>query len=184
MIEQLRLNQTILSIAQGKTGRDVQALRTAHDLFQKAQFCAQLAKLWSALARRPRRLLYLESVRCAACLRGSHYAGLYAVPIRQIRGSEGRCEDFDSNFMPLKLHNRGRWASVATAWLMATPLPPVELIQVGDVYFVRDGHHRISVARMMGQDSIDAEVTVWETAGPLPWERAATVQMALQPAQG
>jgi hypothetical protein len=67
---------------------------------------------------------------------------------------------------------------------MATPLPPVELIQVGDVYFVRDGHHRISVARMMGQDSIDAEVTVWETAGLLPWERAATIQMALQPAQG
>jgi hypothetical protein len=59
----------------------------------------------------------------------------------------------------------------------------VELIQVGDLYFVRDGHHRISVARAWGQATIDAEVTVWEVVGPLPWERPATVaQPAVQPA--
>jgi hypothetical protein len=49
-------------------------------------------------------------------------------------------------------------------------LPPVVLVQVGDVYFVRDGHHRISVARALGQLDIEAEVTVWEVAGPLPWD--------------
>jgi len=53
---------------------------------------------------------------------------------------------------------------------MGTPLPPVELVQVGDVYFVRDGHHRISVARTVGQRDIEAEVTVWHVDGPLPWE--------------
>jgi hypothetical protein len=62
-------------------------------------------------------------------------------------------------------------------------LPAVDLIQIGDVYFVRDGHHRISVGRAMGQEIIDAEVTVWEVAGPLPWERATLRgKMVLQPA--
>jgi hypothetical protein len=49
-------------------------------------------------------------------------------------------------------------------------LPPVVLVQVGDVYFVRDGHHRISVARALGQLDIEAEVTVWQVSGPLPWD--------------
>ena len=49
-------------------------------------------------------------------------------------------------------------------------LPPVALIQVGHLYFVRDGHHRISVARALGQETIDAEVTVWDVACPPAWE--------------
>jgi len=60
---------------------------------------------------------------------------------------------------------------IAAARQMGRTLPPVELIQIGDLYFVRDGHHRISVARGMGQEHIDAEVTVWEMGGPLPWEQ-------------
>jgi hypothetical protein len=47
-------------------------------------------------------------------------------------------------------------------------LPPVQLIQVGDAYFVRDGHHRISVAHHLGQASIDAEVLIWGRSGPTP----------------
>jgi hypothetical protein len=61
--------------------------------------------------------------------------------------------------------------NIAAAWEMGTPLPPVKLIQIGDLYFVRDGHHRISVARAMGQEAIEAEVTAWTVMGPLPWER-------------
>jgi hypothetical protein len=56
---------------------------------------------------------------------------------------------------------------------MGVVLPPVCLIQVGDVYFVRDGHHRISVAKVMGQEQIDAEISVWHVMGPLPWQREA-----------
>jgi hypothetical protein len=62
---------------------------------------------------------------------------------------------------------------VAEAMYMGVPLPPVHLIQVGDVYFVRDGHHRISVAKALGQTQIEANVTVWNVAGALPWEPAA-----------
>jgi hypothetical protein len=59
---------------------------------------------------------------------------------------------------------------IAAAWELGRELPPVELVQIGDFYFVRDGHHRISVARAMGQEHIEAEVTVWDVVGPLPWE--------------
>jgi hypothetical protein len=55
--------------------------------------------------------------------------------------------------------------------MQGTPLPPVELIQTGETYFVVDGHHRISVAKAFGEQSIDAEVTIWDTSAPLPWEK-------------
>jgi hypothetical protein len=88
------------------------------------------------------------------------------VLIRQIRGSEAQHEEFDDTFHPLDPHTRGRWLSIANAWLKGVALPPVNLIRLGDVYFVRDGHHHISVARAFGQQEIDAIVTVWDIASP------------------
>jgi hypothetical protein len=81
-----------------------------------------------------------------------------AVAINQIVGSEGRVNDFDKNFRPLVSHTRDRWVGIAIAQRRDIPLPPVELIQVGDEYYVRDGHHRISVARTFGQAAIEAEI--------------------------
>ena len=49
-------------------------------------------------------------------------------------------------------------------------MPPVALIQVGDCYFVRDGHHRISVAKALGQKAIDATVEIWQVCGTPSWE--------------
>jgi hypothetical protein len=128
-------------------------------------------RLWSALTGRSNRLLDLAAVRRACDVRGRHFDGIRAVPLREIRGSEGRCGDFDAGFCPLKNHTEDRWVGIATARWMGRAMPPVELIRVGDVYFVRDGHHRISVARALGQKAIDARVTVWRVSGPLPWER-------------
>jgi hypothetical protein len=90
------------------------------------------------------------------------------VPIRQICGSENRCGDFDRNFHPLHDHNKGRWLRIAQARQQGKSLPPVELVQVGDGYYVRDGHHRISVARALGQKSIEARVIVWQNKERLP----------------
>ena len=59
---------------------------------------------------------------------------------------------------------RERWLSIASSYLHGISLPAVELIQVGDIYFVRDGHHRISVSRAFGEVEIDAEVWVWSVA--------------------
>jgi hypothetical protein len=95
------------------------------------------------------------------------------VPIAQIVGSQGRCGDFDRDFNPLHDHNRERWLRIAAARRRATLLPPVDLVQVGGLYFVQDGHHRISVARALGQTDIEARVTVWHVSGPLPWETEA-----------
>jgi hypothetical protein len=157
--------------------------RIAVARYRQAQRRARLERLAALLLGHANRLLHLGSVEANANLRGGRYAGLRSVPINQIRGSEGRCDDFDADFCPLKSHNRSRWLGLAAAWQRGAVLPPVELIQVGEVYFVRDGHHRISVARAFGQEQIDAEVTAWDVAGPLPWERqGATGQVVCQPA--
>jgi len=58
---------------------------------------------------------------------------------------------------------------------MGISLPPIELVQVGNKYYVRDGHHRISVARRLGKIDVDAEVTAWDVSGPLPWEKQARI---------
>ena len=121
-----------------------------------------LAKLPCLLTERDHRLLHLDTHRDQVGVRGEHYAGVRTVPIDRIRGSEGRCADFDSRFRPIKTHNRERWLGIAVARQEGVILPLVELVQVGDIYFVRDGNHRISVARAWGQQEIDALVTVWE----------------------
>jgi hypothetical protein len=95
-------------------------------------------------------------------VQGSHYEGVHSVSVEQIRGSEGRKNDFDRFFNPIHERTRSRWMSVARARLAGKELPPVELIQVGDEYFVRDGHHRISVARALGERYLDARITKFE----------------------
>jgi hypothetical protein len=152
------------------------ATRAALELYRRARCRAMWGKVWSALTRRPRTLLDLNAVR-AACTLGSGYdGGMQTVQISLIRGSEGRCRDFDAGFWPLRSDCRDRWVRIAVARLMRVPLPPITLTQVGDRYFVVDGHHRVSVARALGQTGSDAGVTVCEFAGPLPWEQAATAR--------
>jgi hypothetical protein len=86
--------------------------------------------------------------------------GNQSVPVRHIRGSESRAQDFDANFNPAQKKNRERWINIAQIILMGGYLPAIDLVKVGDTYFVRDGHHRVSVARAVGQHYIDAVVTV------------------------
>jgi hypothetical protein len=92
------------------------------------------------------------------------------VPISRIQGSQGRSRYFDRDFRPLHDQARQRWQSIARARRQGKQLPPVSLVQVGDIYFVSDGHHRISVARAMGQSDIEARVTILPVSGPLPWD--------------
>ena len=66
------------------------------------------------------------------------------------------------------------WLSVAVARQRGKSLPQVQLIQVGDVCFCRDGYHRIPVARALGQRDIEAEVTVWQVDGQCPSPPAAS----------
>lgn len=142
----------------------------------RSAFCRGLvARVWQAVSGRPSMLLSLDIL---GPLRQGHdetAVGIQAVPIERIRGSEGRCQDFDRHFWPVQRHTRDKWISVAATMLQGSSVPAVELLQVGDIYFVRDGHHRISVARALGWSYIDAQVTVVHVSGRLPWEaRQAT----------
>ena len=145
----------------------------AVSLYNRISLKGQLSRLWERLSGSSRRLLTLVEIEKSLKVHNRHFAGIQSVLIRQIRGTEGRSEDFNAGFSPLNERSKSRWMSIATARLHNTPMPPVELIQVGEYYFVRDGHHRISVALAFGEEAIDAEVTVWETSGHLPWEKVA-----------
>lgn len=85
-------------------------------------------------------------------------AGVKTIALDQIIGTEGRSQDFDNQFWPITEHTRGRWVNIAMAMGTGKPLPPVQLIKSANGYVVRDGHHRISVARALGQEVIEAEV--------------------------
>lgn len=85
--------------------------------------------------------------------------GLKVVPLDQILGSVGRARDFDRRFRPTSGRSRGRWEQIAAAARRGESFPPVDLMKVGQLYFVRDGHHRVSVARALGRVDIDAYVT-------------------------
>jgi hypothetical protein len=143
---------------------------SAVTLYTRSRRDGRRGRFWPNGSRNSRRLLDLSEIEGTSRVEARSYAGLHTVPIEQIRGSEGRSNDFDRDFHPLQDHCMSRWLRVARARDQDKVLPPVVLVQVGDVYFVRDGHHRISVARALGQLDIEAEVTVWHMTGPLPWE--------------
>jgi len=94
------------------------------------------------------------------------YGGVRAIPLAQIVGSVDRYRDFDHYFLPRLDHNLDRWANVRRAGLEGVELPPIQVYQVGEVYFVKDGHHRVSVARRAGQQFIDAEIIELQVTVP------------------
>ncbi len=136
----------------------------ALDDYRRATFMGSLHRLASVLPGRSNRLLSLGDITTRLPVSSRHYVGIRAVPIRRIRGSEERSDDFDADFHPTQTHTKDRWVRIAMARRLGTTLPAVQLIQVGDDYFVRDGHHRVSVARTMGEEYLDAEVIVWQVA--------------------
>ena len=149
-------------------------------------FYQRLTPRWRSNLRRmfhwtAHQLVDLGSLAQNLTIRGRCSVGRRIVPIAAIRGSESRVTDFDAAFRPCAQRLAERWCSIAEAWQAGAPLPPVELICVGDRYFVRDGHHRISVAATFGALEIEALVTVWEVDEPLPPAEAPAPAPALLP---
>ena len=142
----------------------------ALDRFRSTLLSGTFYRWKRKVIHRPERLYDLNALKYQLSLSGSSYAGIQAIPIRAIIGSEGKTADFDMEFHPVRESSRERWVSIAMAYLARLPLPPIELIQVGNAYFVRDGHHRISVSRAFGQTAMDAEVITWKASSPFPWE--------------
>jgi hypothetical protein len=122
----------------------------------------------SFLSGRSNRLLSWDEVRDKLRVRGQVYRGLEAIPVERIVGSVGRYRDFDRAFLPAQDRTAHRWRSIARAHYDDVGLPPVKLYRVGEVYFVLDGNHRVSVARERGMAFVDAEVV--EAQARVPFE--------------
>jgi hypothetical protein len=118
-------------------------------------------------------LLPYDEIRKSLPLSGQHYIGIRQIPINNIVGSVGRYRDFDRAFLPVHTHTQGRWMSIDRAHLSDVILPPIEVYKIGDTYYVKDGNHRVSVARQKGQLYIDADVI--EIDVPVPVTPSANV---------
>ena len=126
--------------------------------FARARSKAFLNDILGFLSRRPKRLLSYDQVKEKLRISGPIYRGIRTVEIARIVGSVNRYVDFDRAFLPLNNRLASRWQNIDRAFYEDVSLPPVVLYKVGEVYFVVDGHHRVSVARQQGQEFIEAEV--------------------------
>jgi len=144
----------------------------AHEDFVKARNKAWVNDLQNLMNPDKKKLLSFNDVKKILKPQNEVYAGLKVVPIKKIVGSEGRYNDFDNHFLPRSNELKQRWMNVDEAHLSDVVLPPIQLYELGGLYFVRDGNHRVSVAKAQGVEFIDAEVTSLQSEIQLP----ATVQ--------
>ncbi len=126
--------------------------------FKAARLKSFFRDVLAFLTGRPNTLLAFDEVKEKLRIGGPIYRGVRPVPVAAIVGSVDRYHDFDRAFLPKQEHTVDRWHRVNRAWYEDINLPPVLLYKVGDVYFVVDGNHRVSVAREQGQQYIDADV--------------------------
>jgi len=145
---------------------DANSLRSQSG-FAVARTKALFRQLVAFLTGQPNRLLAFGEVSGKLRIGGPIYRGVQTVRLDQIIGSVQRYHDFDRAFLPVQSHTASRWIRVNRAWYEDVSLPPVLLYQVGEVYFVVDGHHRVSVAREQGQEYIDAEVRACQVKVPV-----------------
>ncbi len=132
---------------------------------------ARRQALWSTMFQGQRLkqepLLSFDKVAHRLKLKHAVYRGIHRIPIDSIVGSVGRYQDFTSTFLPTNKSMEQRWKNVAAAYLDSSRggVPPIELFKVGVAYFVKDGNHRVSVARQLKIPDIEAYV--WEYPEPV-----------------
>lgn len=141
--------------------------RRAHEDFERALMKSFWRRIATWFFGGNNELLPFDEVKEKITMRGQHHLGLRQVPINAIVGSVGRYRDFDRAFFPTQTFTKDRWVSIDKAHYADIILPPVELYKIGEIYFVRDGNHRISVARERGQVYVDAYVTEIDVPVPI-----------------
>ncbi|MGN1164780.1 MAG: transcriptional regulator [Candidatus Ornithospirochaeta sp.] len=139
---------------------------TAND-FDSARLRERIQRVFSTFRWKNPNLLSFYEVTKLIKPEAQAYKGMQAIPVKNIIGSENRYHDFSSAFLPRYNNLKERWESIDAARLDNVTLPPISVYKLGDWYFVRDGNHRVSVARAEGQDYIDAEVVELSTEIPL-----------------
>lgn len=140
--------------------------RAAQD-FRRLRQKADLEALLARLTGQSVALLPYEEVRQQLRAQAMSDQGLHDIPLDAIIGSAGRYTDFTRTFLPRHDADEERWARVLIATNELAGLAPIEVYQIGEAYFVKDGHHRISVARSLGATHIQGYVTEVQTRVPL-----------------
>lgn len=140
----------------------------AQEDFSKARNKAWINEMQHVMHPDKKRLLSFNDVKKILKPKNEVYIGLKTVPIKKIVGSEGRYNDFDNHFLPRSDELKQRWVNVDQAHLSDIVLPPIQLYELGGLYFVRDGNHRVSVAKTQGVEFIDAEVISLQSEVQLP----------------
>ena len=130
--------------------------------FLRARRRQTLARLAHKLRREPddvNLVLPYDEVVAALGNRGEAYLGLQTIKLDSVVGSVDSTRDFDRRFRPTSSRVRPRWERLALAQARGASMPPIDVYRIGDLHFVKDGHHRVSIAISSGQDLIDAYVT-------------------------
>ncbi len=130
--------------------------------FQRMRRRQVLARLVQRLRRAPddvNVILPLDEVVAALGFRGERSLGLQTIRLDTIVGTVDSSRDFDRRFRPTSGRVRERWERLALAQRRGESIPPIEVYRVGDMHFVADGHHRVSIAIATGAKTIDAYVT-------------------------
>lgn len=135
--------------------------------FRRARRQAERELRLARLTGKSAELLPFHEVQRSLGIKTRHDLGLRDIPIDAIVGSVGRYSDFTRSFLPLQDDAEERWARIQVKTQEMGGLPPIEVYKVGEAYFVRDGHHRVSVARQLEATHIEAFVTEIETTVPL-----------------
>lgn len=136
--------------------------------FQAARQRASIQEVLARITGRTNELLSYEEVAEKLKLRVRAERGIQHIPLDAIVGSVGRYSDFTRTFLPRRADDKDRWTGVRVAFLEdGAGLPPIEVYKVGDVYFVIDGNHRVSIARQEGAKTIEAHVIEVKTNIPL-----------------
>ena len=126
--------------------------------FNKAKNKAFFNEIQHFLSPEEATLISLNDVKQMIKPTNETYVGMKTIPIEKAVGSEGRYNDFDNRFFPKSSHLKHRWEHVDQAAIQAIDLPPIKVYEIAGLYFVRDGNHRVSVAKSRGTEFIDAEV--------------------------
>lgn len=128
-----------------------------------------LARLAHRLRREPddvNVILPFDEVVAALGLRGERSLGLQSIRLDTVVGTVDSRRDFDSRFRPTSSRVRARWERLALAQRRGASVPPIDVYRIGDLHFVKDGHHRVSIAIANGESVIEAYVTEVLTAVP------------------
>jgi hypothetical protein len=140
---------------------DIGNLRVkARQRFEQARRQAARAQMAARLTGEAINLLPFEAIRAQLQQQNPYYMGVQQVPLDAIVGSVGRYKTFTRKFLPLTEGVQERWVAI-DALANKTGWPPVELYQVGNIYFVKDGNHRVSVARQLALPTIEAHVMAY-----------------------